>query len=88
MLIEVKTSSTNELKFYLSSKAFETCKLNKDNYLIYLIDQSKKDNIVLYSFGYNLIKKHIPMNIGLTDWIKTEIKTNKKFLDDCKKYNI
>ena len=88
LLIEVKTSSTNELKFYLSSKAFETCKLNKDNYLIYLIDQSKKDNIVLYSFGYNLIKKHIPMNIGLTDWIKTEIKTNKKFLDDCKKYNI
>jgi len=88
LLIEVKTSSTKELKFYLSSKAFETCELNKENYLIYLIDQSNKDKKILYSFGYELIKKHIPKNIGLTDWIKTEIKTDKKFLNDCKKHNM
>lgn len=88
LLIEVKTSSTKDIRFYLSSKAYQTCKLNKHNYVIYLIDRSIDKDITIYSFGYELIKNHVPNNIGLTKWIKTEINPDNNFLKKCDKFKL
>jgi len=87
LFIEVKNSTQREIRFFISKNEYETCLKNKDNYAIYLID-SCSNNKTLYIFDYHLITKHVSKNIGLGKFESVQIKPDKKFLNDCKKYNI
>ena len=86
LLIEVKSTVLKKLRFFLTENEYKKFYNNKDSYLIYLIDLSKKEHD-LYIINWNNIKSHIPLNKGNGIWKNIEIKPNKKFLDDCKKHN-
>ena len=88
LLIEVKNCTQRELRFFISKNEYNTCERNKNNYKIYLIDSSDINLRKLYIFDFDLLNKHIPKNKGLGVFENVQIKPNKKFLDDCKKYNI
>ena len=88
LLIEVKNSSSNTLRFFITKNEYFKCLNNKDNYLFYFIDSRLENKKVLYKFGLQQISKHIPINQGLGEWVNIEIKPDKQFLNDCKKYNI
>jgi hypothetical protein len=87
IMIEVKNSTSNRLRFFISENEYDKCKKFKDSYFIYLIDSSLEDKI-LYVFDWKTLKKHIPSNIGLGKWTNIEIKPDKNFLKKCKKYEI
>ena len=77
IMIEVKSSSTNNLRFFLTSNEYDKCQKFKDNYYIYLIDESDKKKKQLYIIKWKDIKLHMPKNIGRGEWKNVEIKPNK-----------
>ncbi len=83
LLIEVKNSSSNTLRFFVTKNEYFKCINNKDNYIFYLIDSRDSRKRTLYKFGFNEVYKHIPDNQGLGKWTDIEIKPDKKFLNEC-----
>lgn len=87
IMIEVKNSSTSSLRFFISANEYDKCFNFKDSYFIYLIDSSQSEEI-LYIFNWNILKNHIPKNVGLGNWQSVEIKPNESFLNECQVFKL
>lgn len=87
LLIEVKNSTQREIRFFISRNEYLTCLMNKKSYKMYLL-HTLKDSIVLYVFDHKLLSKHVSKNIGLGRFESVQIKPDKEFLKNCKKYEI
>tara|TARA_Y100001970_G_C14171075_1_gene824181 strand:- start:83 stop:943 length:861 start_codon:yes stop_codon:yes gene_type:complete len=88
IMIEVKNSTSETLRFFITKNEFNKCENFKDKYLIYLIDSSTDKDLILYIFNWEVLNNHIPKNKGLGQWTSIEIKPNSKFLNECKKYKL
>jgi hypothetical protein len=86
IMIEVKSSSSNNLRFFLTSNEYNKCHKFKNDYFIYLIDESDKNKKHLYVIKWKDIKLHIPKNIGKGEWKNVEIKPDSSFLKKCEKH--
>lgn len=88
IMIEVKSCSTKNTRFFLTENEYKQFKKFKNNYKIYLIDISDIKNIMLFIVEWKDINNHIPVNAGKGLWKNVEIKPDKNFLKKCKKYEI